>query len=318
MRTRTLSAALLLLAAPLLAGDAARAKPRAKKPLAAPPAAAAPAAAPKEAPGTWLPIDGLLQKDIKTGDIVVRTPVTGVTTAQDTYDVYAPFDGRIEDMEADLFDFVTPKTVLGRMVSTEMAALLDSSSEEERRQTESRWKDVYKYHSINPETQGVLTNIYVQPKTKVLRGDRLFTVARKVVVIAKNTAPLYSKLSKDLPADIWHARDPDSKYEATLTDFVPLKGSPYFYRMWLDVHDFKDGIKIGEQFDGSLFVGKSSDAMLVPRGDVLEYAGRRFLITEIKTGLETAGEMEITGHTSLYLGRPAAGDQKDGKTEKDR
>ncbi len=318
MRTRTLSAALLLLAAPLCAGERAAAKPRAKAPASVKAAAAAPGPGSAEAAGAWLPLDGLLQKNIRTGDIEVRTPVTGVTTAQDTYDIYAPFDGRVEDMEADLFDFVTPKTVLGRMVSTEMAALLDSSTEEERRQTERRWKDVYKYYSVSPETQGVLTNIYVQPRTKVLRGDRLFTVARKVVVIAKNTAPLYSALSRDLTARIWHARDPEAKYDAVLTDFVPLKGSPYFYRLWLDVHDFKDGIKIGEQFDGSLLVGKSSDAMLVPRADVLEYAGRRFLITEIKTGLETAGEMEITGHTSLYLGRGAAGDQKNGKTEKDR
>lgn len=333
MKKRLLSAALLLLAAPLAAQTAPRSakKPAAKaraasvKPAAVKPAAAAPAAAPAEktkepakAP-PWLDLDGLFQKSIKVGDIEVFTPVTGVTTAQDTYDIFAPFDGRVEDMQAELFEYVTPKTIIGRMVSTEMAALLDASTEEDRAQTERRWKDVYKYFNIQPETAGVLTNIYVQPKTRVLRGDRLFTVARKVIMIGKNTEPLYSKLGKGMTAKIEHKRDPDNKYSTVLTDFVTLKGSPLFNRLWLEVTDMKGGIKIGEQFDGTLFVGRSGNAMLLPRSELLEHSGRRFLITEIKTGLETEEELEILEHTSVYLApEPKARGEKDGKNKKDR
>ena len=327
MKKRLLSAALLLLPAPLAAQTAPRSakKPAAKaRAAAAKPAPAKPAAPaekqrePAKTP-PWLDLDGLFQKNIKIGDIEVFTPVTGVTTAQDTYDIFAPFEGRVEDMQAELFEYVTPKTIIGRMVSTEMAALLDASTEEDRGQTERRWKDVYQYFKIQPETAGVLTNIYVQPKTRVLRGDRLFTVARKVIMIAKNTEPLYSKLGKGMTAKIEHKRDPDNKYSTVLTDFVTLKGSPLFNRLWLEVTDMKGGIKIGEQFDGTLFVGRSGNAMLLPRSELLEHGGKKFMLTEIKTGLETEEELEILEHTSVYLApEPKARGEKDGKNKKNR
>ncbi len=286
--------------------------------LACPAGAAGPVPAQKEAPkpAIW---DGAVQHNIKTGDITVITPVTGITTAQDTYDIVAPFDGRVEDLEAEVFSFATPKTLLARMVSTEMAALLDSSSEAERKQTERRWKDVYSYTEIKPETQGMITNVYVEPHTRVMKGDRLFTVARKVVIVGKNTEPLYSRLAAGMTAKVEYARNPDVKFETKLVNFLSLKGSPYINRLWLEVVDLRDGIKIGAQFNGQLFVGKSENAMLVPRQDIIESGGKRFLVTEIKTGLETAEELEILGHSSLYLEplRPAA-ESNDGKTKKDR
>lgn len=325
MKKRTLinfSAVLLLACSAYAAGPAAAPKakpaPARKTGPAAPKTAAkseesAPAA-PKASP--W---DGLPQRHIKTGEIAVYTPVTGITTAQDTYDVFAPFDGRIEELQVEVFSFVTQKTVLTRMVSTEMAALLDSSSEESRKQTERRWQDVYSYTEIKPETQGVITNIYIEPRTRVNKGDRLFTVAKKVVVIGKNTEPLYSKLAAGMTATVEYAKNPEEKFETRLVNFLHVKGSGLINRLWLEVLDLKDGIKIGEQFNGILFVGKSSNAMLVPRQSMIESDGRRFLITEIQTGLETADEVEILGHSSLYLqpARPAA-ETKDGQTQEAR
>ncbi|OIO02854.1 MAG: hypothetical protein COX65_10500 [Elusimicrobia bacterium CG_4_10_14_0_2_um_filter_56_8] len=276
------------------------------------------AAAPAGTGITKSPVrEGLRQQQIKTGDIVVNTPVTGITTAQDTYDIFAPFDGRIEELQAEIFSFASPKTLLARMVSTEMAALLDSSSEESRKQTARRWQDVYSYKEIKPGTQGMVTNIYIQPGTRVNRGDRLFTIAKKVVIVGKNTEPLYSKLAPGMNAKVEHVRSPDEKYDTTLVNFVSLKGAPLIYRLWMEVLDLKDGIKIGQQYDGTLFVGKSENTMLVPRGHVIESDGRRFLITEIKSGLETAGEIEILGHSSMYLEPvlPAA-EAKNGKDKK--
>lgn len=295
--------------------------------LAAPALAAGPAAAPKAAARTAAaapaaetrPLAGPVQHSIKIGDIAVYTPVTGISTAQETYDVFAPFDGRVEELRAELFEFVTVKTVLARMVSTEMAALLDSSTEDSRKQTERRWKEVYNYTDITPETQGIITNIYIQPKTVVNKGDRLFTVAKKVVIIGRNTEPLYSALTAGMTAEVGHVRNPDDTFATRLTGFIRLKDSPLFNRLWLEVTDLKDGIKIGEQFNGVLTIGKSSGAMLVPRTHIINSGGKRFLITEITTGLETAEETEILGHTSVYLEPefPAA-ETKNGKTEKTR
>ncbi|MDO8805395.1 MAG: biotin/lipoyl-binding protein [Elusimicrobiota bacterium] len=276
--------------------------------------AAGPAAPPAPQSPVW---NGVQQHTLKTGDIVIYTPVTGIATAQQTYDIFAPFDGRVEELQTEVFSFVTPLTVLTRMVSTEMAALLDSSPEESRKQTERRWQDIYSYTEIKPEIQGVVTNIYVEPGTRVNKGDRLFTVAKKVVIIGKNTEPLYSKLAAGMTAKVQHARNTEMKFETELVDFLRIKGTPLISRLWLEVLDLREGIKIGEQFNGVLFVGKSTNAMLVPRQHVIESGGRRFLITEIQTGLETAEEIELLGHSSLYL-EPVrrAAEIKDGKDKK--
>lgn len=330
--TRKLINLALLLA--LVCPAAAAPSRAAKKRAAAPPpqaeeaeeTAPAPKPAPKKAapapPAKASPWDSAVQRNIRTGEIVVYTPVTGISTAQETYEVYAPFDGRIEDVQTEMFSFVTPKTVLSRMVSTEMAALLDSSSEESRKQTERRWQDVYSYTEVKPETEGVVTNIYIEPHTRVNKGDRLFTVAKKVVIIGRNTEPLYSRLMPGMPAVMKHART-DAKFDTKLASFLYVKGSDRVNRLWLEVQDLKDGIKIGEQFDGQLFVGKSEGAMLVPRSHIVDSGGKRFLITEITTGLETAEETEILGHTSIYLEPPfktaaPAAEAKDGKDKKDR
>ncbi len=306
MTRKLIKAALPLLALPLLAaGPKAPARP--------------PEPAAKAAQRETRALAGPVQHTIKIGDIAVYTPVTGITTAQETYDVYAPFDGRLEEVRAELFEFVTPKTVLSRMVSTEMAALLDASTTESRKQTERRWQDVYSYTDVKPETEGIVTNVYVRPKTVVSKGDRLFTVAKKVVMIGRNTEPLFSALSAGMAAEMVHVRNPDDTFRTKLTSFIPLKDSNNLNRLWLEVTDLKQGIKIGEQFNGTLTVGKSSGAMLVPRGHIVESGGKRFLITEITTGLETAEETEILGHTSVYL-RPEypGAEAKDGKNKKSR
>jgi len=278
-------------------------------------------------------------QEILKDDIEVFTKVTGISTAQDTYDVYAPFDGRIESVMVELFDLVGGKTVMARVVSTEMAALLDSSSEENKKQTEKRWQSVYDYFEVKPEFEGIVTNIYVAPKARVYKGDRLFTVAKKVVIIGKNTELLYSRLSPDMTAELVYAKDSSVKLKSKLVNFMRLKDNPRFNRLWLEVETLRDGIRIGEQFDGYLFVGRSEGTLLVPRKALFERFGRTYLIMEVETGLATETQTEVlkpgmhfispvypaSGKTAAEVKSPAetnppakATEKKDGKAKKTR
>ncbi|OGS06563.1 MAG: hypothetical protein A2270_10045 [Elusimicrobia bacterium RIFOXYA12_FULL_51_18] len=236
---------------------------------------------------------GDAEQEILKDDIEVFTRVTGLPTAHDTYDIYAPFDGRVENVMSELFDLVGTNDVLASMVSTEMAALLDSSSEENKKQTEKRWKSVYDYFEIKPEFQGIVTNIYTAPKARVNKGDRLFTVAKKVIVIGKNTEPLYSALAPGMTAELAYGKNTAVKIKAKLINFIPLKDKPRFNRLWLEVDTLRGGIKIGEQFDGYLFVGRSENTLLVPRTALFDKSGRTYLIMEVETGLATESQTEI-------------------------
>ena len=80
--------------------------------------AADPVPAPKNETAKAAFWDNLPQRAIITGEIAVYTPVTGITTAQETYDIFASFDGRVEEVQAEVFTFVTPLTTLARMAST--------------------------------------------------------------------------------------------------------------------------------------------------------------------------------------------------------
>lgn len=233
------------------------------------------------------------ESEILKDDIEVYAKVTGVSTAQDTYDVYAPFDGRVENVMVDLFDLVGEKTVMARVISSEMAALLDSSGAGTQKQTEKRWKSMYDYFEVKPEFQGIVTNIYVDPKARVYKGDRLFTVAKKVVVIGKNTEPLYLTPAVGMTSELVYGKDASVKFKAKLVNFMRLKDSPRFNRLWLEVEALRKGIRIGEQFDGYLFVGRSEDALLVPRTALFEKFGRTYLIMEVETGLISETQTEI-------------------------
>lgn len=260
---------------------------------------------------------GEKEEEIERGDIDVFVRVTGLSTVQDTYDVYAPFDGRIEEVLAELFTLVAPDTILAHMVSTEMAALLDSSTGDSKKQTEKRWKNVYDYYTIKPEFKGVLTNIYVKPKDRIYKGSRLFTVARKVVIIGKNAEPLYAKLSNNMTAELVYTKDPDIKLKALLTNFIRIKDSPYFNRLWLEVTELKTGLRIGEQFTGFLAIGRSEDTLLVPRDALFEKLGRRYLIMEVETGLSDDKKTEVLKPGLHYL-KPVfpQEEQQDGKVKK--
>ncbi|HAH31171.1 MAG TPA: hypothetical protein DCL44_02535 [Elusimicrobia bacterium] len=244
---------------------------------------------------------GDIEHEIKRSDIEIYTKVTGISTAQDTYEVFAPFDGRVEDTMPDIFDFVTPERPVLRLITTEMAALLDATTPEERKQTERRWQDVYKYYDIKPESQGIITNIYVQPKIKVNKGDRLFTVARKVMIIGKNTEPLYSRLAPGMTAEMIYARDNAFKLSTTLANFMPVQGTPLYNHVWLETKDLRSGIKIGQRFNGYLFVGRSENTHLVPSNALIDRNGHKYLILEVETGLATAEEIEILKSGTHYI-----------------
>lgn len=251
-------------------------------------------------PQAAAPVITQTPNEIKTGAIEVYTPVTGVTTAQETYDIYAPFDGRIEEVHTELFSFATKDTTLARIISMEMAALLDSTPDGGQKQTERRWQDVYKFYDIKPETQGIVTNIYASPKTTVYKGDRLFTVAKKVIVIGRNTAPLYTPIANGMTADIQHYRTGEP-FKTRLVNFIKLKDSIYYNRLWLEVLEFPSGIRIGEQFDGRLFIGANPSTWLVPRRNLFERNGKKYLLMEVETGLVTEELAEVTVSDTRYL-----------------
>ncbi|KAF0127477.1 MAG: hypothetical protein FD189_224 [Elusimicrobia bacterium] len=257
---------------------------------------------------------------IRRGDMELYAKFSGIATAQDVYDVYSPFDGRIEEVIGELFDFITPKTSLARMVSSEMAAMIDYTGQDNRAQMEKRWKGVYKIYDVNPDQTGIISAVHTAPKKTVTNGERLFSVARKILVIGRNTERLYYPPRAGMTAAVRYARDPAVRLTARVTGVVPLTEEPGFYRLWLETDQIKEKIRIGHQFDGDILLGKASGVEIAPRQAIVEKNGRKYLMTEIETGLMNFEEAEITrrGDVILLPELPAGDTRPRGVPAKDK
>ena len=96
-------------------------------------------------------------------------------------------------------------------------------------------------------------------------------------------------------------RDNAVKVDLYLKSFVPLKDKPFFYRLWMDIEELKDKIKIGETFEGKLFVGRSENTKIVDRKDVIIKDGKRYLLMEIRPGLISDNQLEVLSPTKNFL-----------------
>lgn len=269
---------------------------------------------------TFKPQEG----EIRRGDMALYAKFSGIATAQDVYDVYAPFDGRVEEVIGELFDFITPKSVLAKMVSSEMAAMIDYTGQDNRAQMQKRWKGVFKIYDVKPEQTGIISAVHTAPKNLVTSGEKLFTVARRIMLIGRNTERLYYPPRTGMTANVHYTRDPAVRLTAKVTGIVPLAEEPGFYRLWLQADEIKEKIRIGHQFDGEVFLGSASGVEIAPRESIVEKNGRKYLMTEIETGLMNFEEAEITRRGSVILlpELPAAAQQDkaqertDGKSKK--
>lgn len=230
--------------------------------------------------------------DIRSGDMILYSKISAISTTQSSYDVYAPFDGRVEELHAELFDTVDTDSILATVFTTELAAMMDSTPESSKSQTRRRWQDTFRPFYIKPEEKGIITKIHVTPNTKVYAGDRLFTISRKVLLIGKNIEPIYNPLLEGMTAEVEHYRT-GNLFMAKLTRYIPIKDKPYYYRLWLEVLDIKKGMAIGEQYDGDLTVAKSIGTRMIDRKNIIRHNGKKYLLMEVETGLETENEIEV-------------------------
>jgi len=216
-------------------------------------------------------------------------------------------------VRAELFDLVYPQTVLARAVNNDMAALLDTantSDPQSKKQILKRWKGTFDYFDIKCPESGIVVHVFVKPRDYVKEGDKLFTVAKKMQIIAVNTEPIYTPLETMMKASMHSIKDSSVNIDLYLKSFIPFKDRQFLYRLWLDVEELKEGIKIGDTFEGELFIGKSENAKIVERKDVIIKDGKRYLLMEIKPGLISDTQLEILSPTKNFLPPQVKNDNK--------
>jgi len=218
----------------------------------------------------------------------------GTTTAEDLYDVTAPFDGKSRNVKAELFQWVEKGDVLGSLVSEEMMALLNSSSSERsRKETERKWKEIYDMSPVKAPESGIIVGMEMKDDGSFYEGDRLFLLARKIFIIAKTTNRLYVPLKLDLEGEV---RTQDGiKARAVVRKFLPT-GVEGQFLMRLEVVSKNKGLQPGMTFQGEFALLERSGVAAVPTDSIVTKDGKQYALTltPVETGLRDEKRTEVS------------------------
>ncbi len=229
---------------------------------------------------------------ISQGDFSVYTRFSGITAAAGIFDVPAPFDGRVDEITTELSRFVGTKTVLAKLASIEMAAMFDATPHASKEQTQNRWKNIFDYYNLTPEFGGIVIKIYVSPGSAVKRGEKLFSIARRIEVIGKTLEPVYSPLRPGLSAFIKPPPGSSSEIEAKVKWALTESGSDA-RQVGLDVISEKHQLMPNMNVEGSILLGEGKNIPLAPRNALIMFQNRHYMMIEVETGLSDSKTVEI-------------------------
>lgn len=241
-----------------------------------------------------IPLDSLKLKfgEAESGmNIYVR--FAGTTTAEDLYDVTAPFDGKSKNVKAELFQWVDKGDVLGNLLSEEMTALLNASSgTRSRKEAEKKWSEVYDMSPVKAPESGIIVGLEMKEDGSFYEGDRLFLLARKIFIIAKTTNRLYVPLQLGLEGEV---RTQDGiKARAVVRKFLPT-GVDGQFLMRLEVVSKNKGLQPGMTFQGDFALLERPGVAAVPTDAVVTKDGRQYVLTltPVDTGLRDERRSEV-------------------------
>jgi|GEM_PF-1429820 len=234
---------------------------------------------------------------VKSGELAIKVPFKGSSIAQDVVQITSPIEGRVMELYPKLFSPVGPDKLVAKLITKDLAAMLDASPEKGRSQLAERWKQVYKYQDVFADNAGVITNIYVRPNDDVYEGDALFDVAKKFMIVAKTTKRTYRDIHPGLEADVLHVKT-GRRYRAVIETVSKSKDS---YILWLSLGEIPSEVRVGDAFSGDVLLVRKENTKTVPRDQIYEKNGKTYLMLEVETGLMTDEDVEIMEPKLNYL-----------------
>ena len=214
----------------------------------------------------------------------------GTSVAEDFLDITAPFDGKITTLSAKLFQWTGKGDDLGVVASSEMAAMMASSS---KGKVDKDMSKVYNIAHLKAPATGLVVKVNVQKGSMVYEGDRLLTVARKFYILAKTAKKLYVPLQKGMDAELT-TRD-GFKVKARLDRFSEIESTGR-YLLRLEVVSRDASLQPGMVFSGEVILVDHPLAAKVPVSALFQHDGKTYLftMTEVETGMRDEGVMELT------------------------
>lgn len=243
-----------------------------------------------------LPLRAEQPLEVKRGDLKVVVRTRGTVVAKDVVRLKATIDGRVEDVFASTWTWMTDGDPLGHLSNKEMAALLDANKTTAKGLYEDRWKRVYEPTKIRCPSDCFVLRRFVSQNEWVKPKALLFEAALRLDLEGR-IRPEDAHLIRDgMTLEFWAVDDPSKKLTAKITRYVlDLQGQKVdpggSFTITLQPNRY---LPPGTEWEGTIVPLTRKNVLIVPTDSLIRYADGIYLPVRVSTGVTTEALTEIT------------------------
>lgn len=235
---------------------------------------------------------------VKRGDLEIRVRVTGTVVPDDVFRIKSTIEGRVETVDSGTFTWKNADQPLSFLAHKELAAMIDSKTNQNIDLMEDRWQRVYRPTPVRcPDTCFILKN-FARKGTWVKPQTVMFEAARTLKMVARvrpEDAP-WIRDGQDLV--FWPLKDPKRRLKGRVTRYVldiqgdkVSPGASFVLTMSPDRY-----FDPGTEWEGEIVPLSKKDVLIVPTGALVHGPdGATYLPVRVSTGITTAGLTELSG-----------------------
>jgi hypothetical protein len=237
--------------------------------------------------------------EVRRGDIQVKARVSGTVVTEDIVRLKSAIDGRVEDLSASSWTWVTADTPLGYLANKEMAAILDSHNTTEKGVLEERWKKVYQPTPIQCPSDCFILRKYIKEKEWLKPKAILFEAALKLQAVGRVRPEDAGYVKDGQVLEFWALNDPSHKLKARIAHYVlDFQGNKFEPGGSFTI-DLSAGryLPPGTEWEGLVIPVTKKNVLMVPTDALIKYEGSVYLPVRVSTGITTRELTEITAGT---------------------
>lgn len=233
--------------------------------------------------------------ELRRSDIQIVVHVQGSVIATDMIRLKSQIEGRVEDLDASTYTWVTDGKPLGYLANKEMAAILDSHTTTVKGVVEERWRRVYHPTPISCPSDCFVMRVFTKNKELLKPRSLLFEAAQKLQMVGRVRPEDAPYIRDGQTLEFWALDNPSKKLKARVTNYVlDIQGEKVTpggsFTMDLSPKRYFDP---GTKWEGVIIPIVKHNVLVLPTPAIIEQNGVSYVAIRVSTGLTTTTLTEI-------------------------
>jgi hypothetical protein len=233
---------------------------------------------------------------VTRGPLTVHVKTNGTVRAEDVFRIRSTIEGRIERVRAKELRWAGPRDELGRMLTLELAAMMDARATTPSQTLEERWKRVYRPTKLFCPKRCFVTKVFAREGKVVKPNALLIEAAGKLRLVGRVRPGDAQWIREGQLVKYWPKSDPKKRIQGRVEKFVlDVQGETVepggTFTILLDPGHYLDP---GTEWEGEITIVAKKNVLRVPTEALLHHKGEVFLPVRVSTGVTSYGTTEIT------------------------